>query len=410
MKWKLISAFLAVSAIVIISLGMYFVRNNSHPGVSVRVRRGTIDWRISANGRTEGVSEEIRLSSKIPGRIQTISVEEGDRVKRGQILVILENDEYRARVEIERASLERAEAALRLLQEGAREEEKEQAKAAVEEARAIAENARASYARIKSLYDRGVVSKDELDRADRELKTAEAKLASASQRYKQVLAGSRPEEISAAQADVRLARGRLAEAEANYENTILRSPIDGVVLKRFMRPGESIRFEMVGMPILSLTDDSRIMVRAEIDETDVAKVKIGQEAFVTAEAYRGETFTGKVVRIGGALGRKSIFSDNPTDKKDTEILEVLIELDPTSAARLKLGLRVDVTIQIVKKENVLLVPAKAVYRRQTEHCVKLKTEKGWIEKEVKIGARDEMNVEIVEGLTEGDIVLRESSS
>jgi ABC exporter DevB family membrane fusion protein len=406
MKHPAIRIILGIAVILVIFLGMYYVRNNSNSIITATARRGTIDWRIAANGRTEGASEEVRLSSKIPGRIKTLTVEEGDRVTKGQVLVVLENDEYRARVEIERAALERVEAHLRLLLEGARLEEKEQARAAVDEAKAVTENALAVSQRMKGLHERGIISRDELDRAEREYKTAQARLESATQRHKQILALSRPEEISAAQADVKLARARLEEAEANYANTILRSPIDGLVLKRYMRTGESIRFETVGMPTISVTDDSKVFVRAEIDESDVAKVKVGQSATATADGYRGESFTGTVVRVGRAIGRKNVFSDRPTERKDTEVLEALIELDTSAAHRLKFGLRVDVMIRIDRKENALIVPLKAVSKRGSDYFVKLKTSNGWSERRVRIGSQDELNIEITEGLTEGDVVVR----
>lgn len=388
-----------------IFLGMFLANNHRLSSEEGLVRRGEIILRIAANGRVEGATEEIRVSSKIPGRIQTITVDEGDRVTKGQILVILDNEDYRARVETERALLEKAEAHLKLLRSGARREEIEQARAAVDEARAIAETARRDYERLSQLFHRGVIARDELDRAERELRTAIARQQIAEQRYQQVLSWFRPEEIAAAEADVRLARARLAEAEANYQNTFLRSPISGIVTKRFMKPGESIRFETVGLPILSLVDTSALRVRAEIDETDVAKVAVGQRAYIRADAYREEVFTGRVVHIAPSLGRKTLFSDEPAEKRDTEILEVLIDLDP-SARPLKIGLRVEVTIEVLRKENVLVVPARAVIHKDGRAFVLKRTPKGWREHPVRVGATDGVNTEVLDGLTEGDIVRR----
>lgn len=405
MSKRVAVALWIVAGAATIFLGMFLVNNHRLSGEEVQVRRGEIILRIAANGRVEGATEEIRVSSKIPGRIKTITVDEGDRVTRGQILVVLDNEDYRARVETERALLEKAEAHLKLLRSGARREEIEQARAAVDEARAIFEAARRDYERLLQLFHRGVISRDHLDRAEREMRTARARQEGAEQRLQQVLTWFRPEEIAAAEAEVRLARARLAEAEANYQNTFLRAPITGIVTKKFLKAGESIRFETVGLPILSLVDTSALRVRAEIDETDVAKVAVGQRAYITADAYREEVFTGRVVHVAPSLGRKTLFSDEPSEKRDTEILEVLIELDPP-ARPLKIGLRVEVTIEVLRKENVLVIPARAVIRKNGRTFVLKRTPTGWREHAVRLGESDGVNTEVLDGLTEGDIVHR----
>ncbi|MCS6818252.1 MAG: efflux RND transporter periplasmic adaptor subunit [Blastocatellia bacterium] len=397
---------LLVLLALLTSVSMYFVRNSRNSPPTASVRRGQIHWRIAANGRVEGVSEEILLGFKIPGRIRAIYVEEGERVRRDQVLAEMENAEQWARVEAERALLAKAEAQLALLRAGARAEEREQARAAVEEARAVAAHAEAVYERARRLHERGILSHEELERAEREWRTAHARLEAARQHYERVLAGSRPEEIAAAEAEVRLARARLREAEAQYEQTRLRAPCDGLILRRFMRPGEIVRPEMLGQPVLSMADDSRLRVRAEIDETDVAKIRLGAPAFITADAYRGEVFTGRVVKIGAAVGRKTLQSDNPAEKLDREILETWIELDPAARGRLIIGLRVDVVIELARRENVLIIPTSAVIERQGQTFVKVRQGDRWIERPVRLGARDEMHVEVLDGLAEGETILR----
>jgi len=388
------------------SLGMYLVRNHRDSPPTVSVRRGRIHWRIAANGRVEGASGEIPLSFAVPGRIRAIFVEEGERVRRGQILAELENAEHRARVEAERALVAKAEAQLELVRAGARIEEKEHARAALDEARAVAAHAEATYRRAQQLYERGILSREDLERAEREWQTARARQHAAHQQYERVLTGNRPQEIAAAEAELRLARARLREAEAHYEHTRLRAPCDGVILRRFMRPGEILRPEMLPNPVLSLADDSRLRVRAEIDETDVAKIRLGAPAFVTADAYRGEAFTGRVVKIGAAVGRKTLLSDDPAEKRDREVLEVWIELDPTARGRLLIGLRVDVLIELARRENVLIIPRSAVLAREGRAFVIVKEGDRWVERPVRLGAHDEMFVEVLEGLAEGDVIRK----
>jgi len=116
-----------------------------------------------------------------------------------------------------------------------------------------------------------------------------------------------------ATATLELAQARLKEQQSLLEKTKLRSPIDGVVLRRFMKSGETIAIQPL-MPIVEVADTSRLRVRAEIDETDVARVSVGQRVWVTAEAYPARRFRGEVARIAPGMGRKSVGSDKPTEK------------------------------------------------------------------------------------------------
>jgi multidrug resistance efflux pump len=125
------------------------------------------------------------------------------------------------------------------------------------------------------------------------------------------------------------------------EKTILRSPIDGVVLHRFRREGEAVS-DQPPTPVVKLGDVSRLRVRVDIDETDIAKVAVGQAAYVTADAWPGQRFEGRVLRLGQRLGRKTLRTDDPAERNDSKILETLVELAP--ATRLPVGLRVDVFV------------------------------------------------------------------
>jgi multidrug resistance efflux pump len=128
------------------------------------------------------------------------------------------------------------------------------------------------------------------------------------------------------------------------EKTYVRSPIDGVVLRKKAKTGESISTDSPDQWVATVGDDRALRVRVDVDEADVARVQIGQQAYVKAEAYGQKRFTGRVVRIGQLLGRKNIRTDEPTERVDTKILETLVELD--AGQRLPAGLRVDAYIQV----------------------------------------------------------------
>jgi len=293
---------------------------------------------IAAPGRVEASSEEVRVSSELSGRLKSVNVEEGDRVHRGQVLAEIENADYKARVANAEASLREREADLRRIINGARGEERREAEAQKVAARAVLDNARKEAERRRNLEGEGVISRDEADRYDRAYRVAEAEYDQASQHFAFVDAQAREEDRSKAAAEVESARAQLAEARAYYEKSFIRAPIDGVILRKLRHTGESVSTQF-DSPVVTLADGTSLRVRLDVDETDVSKVSVGQAAYVTAETYGDHRFTGKVMRVGGILGRKNVRTEEPGEHVDTKILETLIQLDP--GQRLPLGLRVD---------------------------------------------------------------------
>ena len=272
------------------------------------------------------------------GKLQVLPVEEGDRVERSQVLAQLENADYRARVASAEATLRENEAALRRVVNGASAEERREALATLKAAEAVMENAGAEAERRRQLAAQGVVSREEADRYDREFRVARARHDEAQQRYALIEADAREEDRTRAEAEVSLARARLEEARALLEKTFVRSPVNGIVLRKHRKIGESVSTQF-DSPIVTVADDTKLRVRVDVDETDVEKIRLGQPAYVTAEAFQGRKFWGRVVRIGRILGKKTIRTDEPTERVDTKILETLVELD--DGRELPLGLRVD---------------------------------------------------------------------
>ncbi len=293
---------------------------------------------IVAAGRTEPVSEEVAVGAEIDGKLKAVLVEEGQTVRRGQPVAILENSDYVARVDQARAYLREREAALERLVNGARVEERREAAAALREAEAVLENARTEIDRRRALVERGAVSRVEFDASEREYRVALARREAAAQHSALVAATARDDERRRAESEVERARASLAEAQAWLDKTVVRAPIGGSVLRRKLKSGESVS-SGAGNPIVVLGDCSRLRVRVDVDEADVARLRVGQDAWVTAAAYGKTKFHGRVIRVGGALGRKNIRTDEPTERVDTKILETLVELD--AGLSLPVGLRVD---------------------------------------------------------------------
>lgn len=293
---------------------------------------------VVAAGLVEPASEEIRLGAQMDGVLQAVPVEEGQQVRRGQVVAVLENGDHSARVVLARSRIQEAEAALLRLRNGSRPEERREADAQVREAKAALDIAAAERERRTMLLGRGAVSKSEFDVADRDWLTAKARYDAVRERAAVVYTETRPEDLMRTEAELGTAKGQLGEALAMLEKTFIRAPIDGRILRKIRKAGESVSANG-STPIVSIGDLSELRVRVDVDESDVAKLREGMPAYVTAEAYGDRKFTGRVIRIGQALGRKNVRTDEPTERVDRKILETLIVLD--AGQSLPIGLRVD---------------------------------------------------------------------
>ncbi|HIJ64066.1 MAG TPA: HlyD family efflux transporter periplasmic adaptor subunit [Rhodospirillaceae bacterium] len=297
---------------------------------------------ISAAGKVEPRSEEVRLGVSITGKLAEVPVEEGDAVRAGQVVARLENADWRARLAEAEATVRIREAELARLLNGARPEERREAEAAVRQAEAVIEQTRRDLARYDTLGKQGWSSPQNLEKTRRDHEVATARLAEARQHLAVVAAEARDDERQRAEAARDLATAQRDEAAAMLAKTEIESPIDGVVLRKHRRIGEMIS-EAQDMPILSIGDTAVLRVRAEVDETDIARLGLGQSAWVRADAFGEQRFAGHVVRLAAMVGRKKIHTDQPAEKLDDKVLEVLIELD--GRPPLPVGLRVDAFIQ-----------------------------------------------------------------
>jgi len=335
---------LSAAAILFLLSTVQLLRSREHPvNAAPAASTATLkDGLISAPGRVEAISEEIRVSSELSGRLHSVPVEEGDRVHKGQVLAQIENEDYIARVSAAEATLAQRQAELERTINGARSQERRASEASLKAAKAVLDNARREAERRRNLADKEMISHDEAERYERAYQVAQADYERASQEFSLIEADARIEDRHRAEAAVATAEAQLSEARAFLEKTYIRSPLDGVVLRKFRHAGESVSTQF-DSPVVTLADDSSLRVRLDIDETDVAHLRVGQPAYVTAEAYGAQKFTGHIIRVGHILGRKNVRTDEPSERVDTKILETLVQLDP--GQQLPLGLRVDAYVQ-----------------------------------------------------------------
>jgi HlyD family secretion protein len=301
---------------------------------------------VAGNGIIEPADRETKLASHIPGRIKAVLVKEGDDVAQGAPVAELENEAEKSALEAAEADLSVRRAELMRTARGLRKEDRDAIVADTEGAKARSELSQGALDRVTVASKGGAVTADELDRAKRQADADKSALSSAESRRAAALSGARSEDVFVAQANVQAAIARRDQAKSTFDRLTIRSPIAGKILQVKLRAGEYYN-PQGGDPIAVVGDTRKLRVRMDLDERDLGKVKEGAKAFVTLNAYPGKKFAARVVELGRRMGRKNVRTDDPTERIDTKILEVLLELDDRDG--LVPGLRVVSYVEIAGK-------------------------------------------------------------
>lgn len=299
---------------------------------------------LASPARVEGASEVINVGAGADGVIAEIRAFEGQAVRAGDVLAVIDRADLNAELSEARAQAESARQSRARLVRGHRDEERRQAEAEVSAVQATLKQAQSRYDRYEKLFGQGVISEDQRDEAKKNLDVAEANLRAAVKHRELVDAPPLPEELERADADVRAADERVRRVRERLEKVFVKAPISGTVLKTLMQPGETFS-TFTPQPILTMADVSRLRVRAEVDERDIGRIKVGQRVLVHGDSFQNGKLIGTVSSVGSQMGRKKVRTGDPAEKADRDVLEVLIDLEEKDKACV-VGLRV--TAQFLK--------------------------------------------------------------
>jgi HlyD family secretion protein len=384
MKKKVIITLAVVAVIgLIVILNLSSRREKSVRVTVEKVTRMDLTSLVSASGEIKP-KKSVNISALIPGRIVKIGVEEGDEVKAGDFLLKLDSTQYEANAERDRAFIHSSQAEL---------------------IKADASLARSKeyYDRQKSLYDNGLISREQLDQAKTQLDIAQA--TSHSVKY----------QIQQAQASLKSTLDNLAK-------TVFTSPIDGVITSLRVEEGEMAIIGTMNNPgtvLMTIADLSVMEVEVEVDETDVVGVELGQTADVRVDAFPDQPFKGKVTEIGSSAIQKATATATTQESKD---FKVVITLDNPSKL-LKPGLSASADIITGEKKQVLAVPISALVLKEkeakTSPSASIARGKPGSEEEgvyaveagrakfvpVRKGITGELMIEIVSGLKQGQEIV-----
>lgn len=311
------------------------------PGAQADEREAAPPVALAAgNGVVEPAQPEVRLGAPVAGSIARVMVREGDRVEAGAPLIELDRRVEAAALAAAEADVLGARAELDRVIKGTRAEDIRAARGEADAARARAALAQSMAARTERAAAAGALTGDELDRARREAEAAEAASRVATAREQASIAGSRREDVQLARARLAAVEARRDQAAAAHARLLITAPAAGEVLQlpyrvgEYYQPGGQARSE----PLAVVGDTSQLRVRVDIDERDIGKIQPGAPVLVRASAFPGQDLRGRIVEIGRRMGRKNVRTDDPTERNDTKILEVVVALE--AAGGLIVGQRV----------------------------------------------------------------------
>jgi HlyD family secretion protein len=292
---------------------------------------------LAAFGRIEGREETIFLGASADGIVKQVLVTDGEKVSKGALLALIDCDDIRAEIEMAKAQAESArQARIRLLR-GHRNEEREAAAQETRAANAVWKQTQEHLGRVDTLQQ-GEIAREAIEQAQRDVEVAQANREKAIADQGLINAAPLPEEVSRADAEVRAADQNVKVAGEKLAKCSVRAPISGTILKVMTKTGESYS-TLLPHPLFTIADESIRRVRAEVDERDISKLKLGQMTTITANGFPGRQFDGQVVQVSQAMKPKSVLSDDPSQKVDRDVLEVTIDLN-RNGEDLPLGLRV----------------------------------------------------------------------
>ena len=311
MKKLVISSIVGLIVVIASLLWLWLGRS---PAVSYRfakLERGTIVSTISATGTVNAVTT-VSVGSQVSGTIQKLYVDYNSRVKRGQIIAEIDPALFVAQVEQARGNWQNAQAGL-------------------QKARVTLADTKRTLERNRQLLAQGIVAQSDFDTAQTAYEAAQAG-------------------IRSAEAGLTQTKGALLQAETNLKNSVIRSPVDGVVISRSIDVGQTVAASFQTPTLFSIAQDlTKMQIETSVDESDISRARLGQPVSFTVDAYPDRKFSGTVTQIRNA----------PITVQNVVTYVVVVQVDNRNLL-LKPGMTANVSIETGRREGVLKLPSSAL--------------------------------------------------
>ncbi|MGC2517638.1 MAG: efflux RND transporter periplasmic adaptor subunit [Burkholderiales bacterium] len=380
-RWFIWALWAAAAFAILGFAGRNLILGN--PAEVYEAVRSDLIQTVVASGRII-TPQRVSVGAVITERIARIPVDEGQSVRRGDVLIALDDRDERAALAQAQAAVAQAEAKLRQLREVALPA----AEQSLLQAQANALQARQQYERMKTLRERGFVVQSQLDDAQRGLDVAESQLRSA--RLQVETNGPAGSDYAMARTALEQARANLRAAQAKLEQTVIHAPVDGVLIARGVEAGDVVQ---PGKELMVLAPAGETQIVVQIDERNLAQLALGQNALGSADAFPGQRFAAELVYI------------NPGIDALRGSVEVKLKV-PNPPAYLRQDMTVSVDIEVARRADAVVVPTETV-RDATGPQPWVLAIRGWraVRQPVKLGLRGDNRIEVVEGVEPGEELI-----
>jgi HlyD family secretion protein len=390
-KWLVIGSVVAVLAVA----GVYGLATldgasaNVDPSRIATVERGTMVKSVVATGKIEPITK-VEIKSKANGIIQKLDVDVDSVVAPGDVLVELDKDQLRAALREKDATLQAAEASLEAAQAELR-------KNVVEAEGPDVQFAQRAFKRAQELFSQKLIAQSALDDAHSAVQVAENRQHAAQSQ----LAVSRAK-VDQAKAEVAQARAARDNAAADLANATIRAPVRGTVLSRDVEVGSPVssilNLGANATPVMTLGDIDQVFVRGKVDEADIGRVRLGQQARIRVETFKDKVFSGRVTQI----------SPMGVEKDNVTTFEVKVSID-NPGRELKANMTANAEIVLEEHPDALILPEAAVnYDASKTPFVNLidpGAKDGRRRVDVKLGVGNGTKIQVLDGVKQGDKVI-----
>jgi HlyD family secretion protein len=357
------------------------------------------------------VDEQVKVVSKVAGKVSAVNVKEGSVVKKGDLLVQLETDDFAKKANQAQAAVAAAQAQLADAQAGSRPEEIDQlnsaidaAKATIDQTKAALDNAQINYDRTKSLFDAGASPQKDLDAASTQLQTAkaayeqgQAALAGAQSKLNLAKAGARPDTLRALQAGLNGSQASLSLAQSTLQDAAIYSPMDGVVTEKLINLGE---MASPGVPMLTVVNMNEVMLQVSVPQEKISQVKQGASIDVLVD--------GMDQKFKGAINFVSPVSDATNNT-----FPVKVKIDNTSGL-LRAGMIAKISLDSMSQKGIE-VPKSSIIEKDKKnyvykldgdvvHFIQVETQekdKDWVYVKNGLSTKDQIVINPSSQLTDG---------
>ena len=398
-KSKRIFLFFLLIGCVAVVAGIWKLRTQDLPSDNKGLSTGKVVSRdftstVLAIGEIKAqVGAEVRVGSRVSGRVERLYANIGDIVKKGQIVAELEKADLEAIVAQYQAELQISQAkvsAIKVLHP----QEIEKAEADIAKWQASADLSSKELLREDKLLKQEFISQQTLDRTQERLLVAKAELI-AVQKTLELLKAQFSEDLKRANAEIDRAKAILAREKTNLSFATITAPISGVIASVSTQEGETVAAGLNAPTFVTIINLDQLQVDAYVDEVDIGKIKIGQRSLFTVDSFPDKDFEGKVA----AIYPKALIQDNVV------YYDVVIKIISDYKNILRPEMTTSVTIFLDRRSNVLAVPAKAIKRERCKNVVYVLSNGEPKPCEVKIGLEDIQWIEVIGDLEEGQTIL-----